>query len=209
MDIFNFAGTVVLITASGALAPGPLFFATISHGSRFGAKSGLIFSISHTMVEFAIVLLLAFGLLSVSSEPLVQLAVGVAGGVMLLFFGSKQIYESVSSSFEERFSRPITQRNLVFLGIFLTGLNPFFLVWWLTAGAQLILLALEFGSIPGVLLMYAFHVWMDYLWLTSIAHFSEKGRSIIGLRPYRIMMAIFGALLIYFGLSFIVGSTSL
>ncbi|MCK4498393.1 LysE family transporter [Candidatus Bathyarchaeota archaeon] len=209
MDIFNFAGTVVLITASGALAPGPLFFATISHGSRFGAKSGLIFSISHTMVEFAIVLLLAFGLLSVSSEPLVQLAVGVAGGVMLLFFGSKQIYESVSSSFEERFSRPITQRNLVFLGIFLTGLNPFFLVWWLTAGAQLILLALEFGSIPGVLLMYAFHVWMDYLWLTSIAHFSEKGRSIIGLRPYRIMMAIFGALLIYFGLSFIVDSTSL
>lgn len=209
MDVFNFAGTVVLITASGALAPGPLFFATISHGSRFGAKSGLIFSISHTMVEFAIVLLLAFGLLSVSSEPLVQLAVGVAGGVMLLFFGSKQIYESVSSSFEERFSRPITQRNLVFLGIFLTGLNPFFLVWWLTAGAQLILLALEFGSIPGVLLMYAFHVWMDYLWLTSIAHFSEKGRSIIGLRPYRIMMAIFGALLIYFGLSFIVDSTSL
>ena len=209
MDIFNFAGTVVLITASGALAPGPLFFATISHGSRFGAKSGLIFSISHTMVEFAIVLLLAFGLLSVSSEPLVQLAVGVAGGVMLLFFGSKQIYESVSSSFEERFSRPIIQRNLVFLGIFLTGLNPFFLVWWLTAGAQLILLALEFGSIPGVLLMYAFHVWMDYLWLTSIAHFSEKGRSIIGLRPYRIMMAIFGALLIYFGLSFIVDSTSL
>ncbi len=209
MDIFNFAGTVVLITASGALAPGPLFFATISHGSRFGAKSGLIFSISHTMVEFAIVLLLAFGLLSVSSEPLVQLAVGVAGGVMLLFFGSKQIYESVSSSFEERFSRPITQRNLVFLGIFLTVLNTYFLVWWLTAGAQLILLALEFGSIPGVLLMYAFHVWMDYLWLTSIAHFSEKGRSIIGLRPYRIMMAIFGALLIYFGLSFIVDSTNL
>ena len=209
MDVFDFAGIVILITASGALAPGPLFFATISHGSRFGAKTGLIFSISHTIVEFAIVLLLAFGLLRVASEPVVRLAVGVVGGVMLFFFGSKQVYESVSSSFEEKFSKPMIQRNLFFLGMSLTGLNPFFIVWWLTAGAQLILLALEFGSIFGVLLMYAFHVWMDYLWLTSIAHFSEKGRNIIGLRPYKVLMVAFGGVLIYFGLSFLLGSLSL
>ncbi|UCD96522.1 MAG: LysE family transporter [Candidatus Bathyarchaeota archaeon] len=209
MDLVDFVGTVILITASGALAPGPLFFATISHGSRFGAKSGFLFSISHTIVEAAIVLLLALGLLSVANEPVVRLVVGVAGGGMLLFFGSKQVYDSVSSSFEERFAKPMNRRNLVFLGISLTGLNPFFLVWWLTAGAQLILLALEFGSMLGVLLMYVFHVWMDFVWLTSVAYFSEKGRSVIGLRPYRILLMVFGAFLIYFGFSFIVGSVGL
>jgi threonine/homoserine/homoserine lactone efflux protein len=209
MDLFDFAGTVILITASGALAPGPLFFATISHGSRFGARSGFLFSIAHTIVEATIVLLLALGLLNVANEPMVRLVVGVAGGGMLLFFGAKQVYESSSSSFEDKLTKPMSRRNLMFLGISLTGLNPFFIVWWLTAGAQLILLALEFGSMLGVLLMYVFHVWMDYVWLTSVAHFSEKGRSIIGLKPYRIILTVFGMLLIYFGISFIISSASL
>jgi len=59
MELLNFIVTVVLVTASGALAPGPLFFATVSHGTRSGAKGGLAFSIGHTLVEFPLVLLLA------------------------------------------------------------------------------------------------------------------------------------------------------
>ena len=48
MDALNLAVTIILVTASGALAPGPLFFVTISHGANFGIKSGLLFSIAHT-----------------------------------------------------------------------------------------------------------------------------------------------------------------
>ncbi len=52
MDLFSFVVTVIILTASGALAPGPLFFATITHGTKHGAKSGLIFSIAHTEEKF-------------------------------------------------------------------------------------------------------------------------------------------------------------
>ena len=68
MDILGFIATVILLTASGALAPGPLFFQTISQGTKTGARSGLIFSIAHTIVEFSLIMLLTFGLLAVKNE---------------------------------------------------------------------------------------------------------------------------------------------
>lgn len=206
MDTLNFIATVILITASGALAPGPLFFTTISHGTRSGAKGGLIFSISHTLVEFTIVILLALGLLTIANEPIVKLTVGIAGGIVLIGFGAAQIRQSLVSAFDETKSKRVTTKNLLLVGLTFTGLNPFFIVWWLTAGAQLILLALEFAALAGVVFMYVCHVWMDYVWLTSIAHFAKMGTNIIGFKWYRIMMAIFGAVLIYFGLTFLITS---
>ena len=213
MDALNFVATVILLTASGALAPGPLFFATISHGAKSGAKSGLMFSIAHTLVEFTLVMLLAWSLLAVAKEPavspIVNLTVGVAGGVVLLVFGAMQIRDSLTSRFGETRSGRVATRNLLLIGLAFTGLNPFFVVWWLTVGANLILLSLEFASLAGVVFMYICHVWMDYAWLTSVAHFSKMGTNIIGFKWYRLIMAVFGAVLIYFGLSFFINSLSL
>jgi len=208
MDALNFVAYVILITASGALAPGPLFFVTISHGARSGAKSGLVFSIAHTLVEFALVMLLALGLLTVANEPIVKLTVGFAGGIVLLVFGVMQIRGSLTSKFGETKSGGVATRNLLLIGLAFTGLNPFFIVWWLTVGASLILLSLEFASLAGVVFMYVCHVWMDYAWLTSVAHFSKMGTNIVGFKWYRLIMAVFGAVLIYFGLTFLVSSLS-
>jgi len=208
MDALNFVATVIFITASGALAPGPLFFVTISHGARSGAKSGLVFSIAHTLVEFTLVMLLAGGLLTVANEPIVKPTVGVAGGIVLLLFGAMQIRDSLTSKFSEAKSGRVATRNLLLIGLAFTGLNPFFIVWWLTVGANLILLSLEFASLAGVVLMYVCHVWMDYAWLTSVAHFSKMGTNIVGFKWYRLLMAVFGAVLIYFGLNFLINSLS-
>ena len=206
MDALNFVATVILVTASGALAPGPLFFVTISHGSRSGAKSGLVFSVAHTLIEFTLVMLLACGLLTVANEPTVKLVVGVAGGIVLLVFGAMQIRESLLSKFGEPTSERAASRNLLLIGLTFTGLNPFFIVWWLTVGAQLIIMSLEFASLAGIVLMYVCHVWMDYVWLTAVAHFAKMGTNVMGFKWYRLMLVAFGAILIYFGLTFLVGS---
>jgi threonine/homoserine/homoserine lactone efflux protein len=206
MDIPSFAVTVVLITVSGALAPGPLFFMTISQGAKSGARSGLLFSVSHTLVEFSLVLVLALGLLSVASEPMVRVVVGVAGGVTLLVFGVLQIRGSLKFQSDEPKVSGRSGRSLLFIGLAFTGLNPYFVVWWLTIGANLILLALEFGGLVGVLFMYVCHVWMDYAWLTLLAALAKRGARVLRFRWYRILMAVFGVVLIYFGLSFLVDS---
>lgn len=208
MDVLNFVATVILLTASGALAPGPLFFVTISQGAKFGAKSGLVFSIAHTLVEFTLVMLLALGLLTVANQPIVKLGIGVVGGVVLLVFGVMQIRSALTSKFDETKSERLATRNFLLIGLAFTGLNPFFIVWWLTVGANLILLALAFASLAGVVFMYVCHVWMDYVWLTLVAHFAKMGTNVVGFKWYRLLMAVFGAVLIYFGLTFLINSLS-
>jgi threonine/homoserine/homoserine lactone efflux protein len=203
MDVLHFVSTVILITASGALAPGPLFFATVSHGVRLGAKSGFVFSIAHSIVESALILLLASGLVPVANESIIKIAIGVAGGVVLLFFGVMQIRGALTSNYRETTQKDVTTQNLLLTGLVFTGLNPFFIVWWLTAGANLILLALEFGSFAGVAFMFLCHVWIDFVWLTLVAHFAKMGTNVIGRSWYRVIMAVFGLALIYYGLTFL------
>lgn len=210
MEILNFLVTVVIVTASGALAPGPLFFAAISHGTKSGAKGGLAFSIGHTLVELPLVLLLAlvFGEIAseVAGEPAVKLSTGMAGGLVLLIFGAMQIRHFLTSKSDTPDYGGIIPRNPLLLGLIFTGLNPYFIVWWLTVGSKLVVDAFAFGALLGVLLMYVSHVWMDYAWLTTVAHLARVGTKIIGTRWYRAAMTLFGAVLVYFGLTFLMSA---
>jgi threonine/homoserine/homoserine lactone efflux protein len=206
MDIFSFIITIVVVTASGALAPGPLFFVNIAHRTKSGAKGGLAFSVGHTLVEFSLVVLLALGLSTVVNEPTVKSIVGIIGGAFLLVFGLLQI---------RRFLLPKTvavarnagpSRNPLLLGSIFTGLNPYFIIWWLTVGVKLIWDSVNFASWVGVILMYIAHVWMDYVWLTGTAYLAKRGRSLVGSHGYRIAMVAFGAILVCFAVYFLLSS---
>jgi len=204
MDLLSFVAIVVLITASGALAPGPMFFATISQGAKTGAKTGLLFSIAHTLVEFSLIMLLTLGLLTIANKPIVKIIIGIAGGLALITFGFIQIYTAYNTRFDKKNETVPSNRYLFFLGIIFTGLNPYFIIWWLTAGARLIILALEFAALAGVIFMFICHVWMDYAWLIGLSHFAKKGTNLLGSKWYRYLMVIFGGILIYFGLNFLI-----
>jgi len=204
MNPLNFAATIVLVTASGALAPGPLSFSAISHGAKLGARGGLSFAVGHTLFEFPLIILLALGLNNIVSEPAVGLLTGVIGGLALLVFGAMQIHDCLTSRFGVPKSRGTVFQNPILIGLGLTGLNPFFIVWWFTAGLELIQISLTLMGLLGVLFMYICHVWMDYAWLTAVAHFARVGINMIGARWYRAITAFFGVVLIYFGITFIV-----
>lgn len=205
MDLISFAITVIILTASGALAPGPLFLVTITQGLESGTKSGIIFSIAHTIIEFTLVMLLALGFLNVASEPAVRFAVGIAGGAALIVFGVMQIQSSFNKTNETK-TEKTASRNLFVIGMALTGLNPYFIIWWLTIGANLIILALEFLGLGGVIFMYICHVWIDYVWLTLVSGFAKKSAKFLHHKLYRLMIAVFGIVLIFFGLSFLINA---
>jgi len=209
MDLFSFIATIVIVTASGALAPGPLFFATVSQGAKHGPKTGLVFSVAHTVVEFSLIMLFALGLLTIASEPIVKVVIGIAGGIVLILFGIFQIRNSFKSDLVEAKKPKSSYKHLFLLGLAFTGLNPYFILWWLTVGGQLIIIALEFAALLGVVFMFLCHVWMDYVWLTGVAYFAKKGTNVIGLKWYKPLMIIFGVVLIYFGSTFILGATGI
>ena len=206
MDIFEFIVTIVVVTASGALAPGPLFFVNIAHATKSGAKGGIAFSIGHSIVEFSLVMLLALGLSTLVNEPAVKSIIGVIGGTFLLVFGVLQIHQFLISKSKVFGGKSIPSKNPLLLGLIFTGLNPYFIIWWLTAGLKLISDSVIFASWAGVLLMYVAHVWMDYVWLGATAYLAKRGTSLVGSRGYRIVMAVFGGILVYFGLSFLISA---
>jgi len=202
MDLLGFIITVILLTASGALAPGPLFFQTISQGAKTGARSGLIFSLAHTLVEFSLIMLLAFGLLAVRNEVFLRNSIGMIGGIVLIAFGSYQIYGVLKKKQLEQ-KQEVPSHRLFFIGLLFTALNPYFIIWWLTVGSNLILLALELAALTGVIFMFLCHVWMDYVWLIAVSHFAKKGVNALGSKWYQAFIGVFGVILIYFGVSFL------
>jgi len=136
--MLGLAVTTILVTASGALSPGPLFFALITHGARSGAKGGLGFAVAHTLIELPLVILLALGFLTVASQPAVKVITGIAGGLTLILFGGMITRESLISKTGQPSFAGVTSRNPLILGLLFTGLNPYFIIWWLTIGVKLV-----------------------------------------------------------------------
>jgi hypothetical protein len=64
--------------------------------------------------------------------------------------------------------------------------------------------ALLLASMFGLAFMFAMHIWMDYVWLTSIAHMARKGVNILGNRYYSLLIVGLSVALIYLGTVFIV-----
>jgi threonine/homoserine/homoserine lactone efflux protein len=205
MNLLEFIATVVVVTASGALAPGPLFFGLLVQGSKQGARSGFYSAIGHTLVEFPLVIALALGLLAAANQPTIKFAIGLVGGGGLIGFGALQIYQTIrNKATQETGSKTETLRaSSLVLGLALTGFNPYFILWWLTIGSVLIVEALAFAAIVGVLIMYVSHVWMDYAFLTAIAHMAKKGKNVVGSKYYKFALIAFGVILVYFGVTFV------
>lgn len=202
-----FLATVVVVTASGALAPGPLFAANLLQGTKGGMRSGFMISVGHTLVELPLVTLIALGISSMMSFPGFSLVVGLVGGCALIGFGLVQIVGAARHQIKlDEVQEAGIQKKALVLGVGLTALNPYFILWWLTVGLGLVVQAVELGALLGVLIMYVSHVWMDYAWLTGTAYLSARGRMLIGGRGYRLLLLGLAAFLIYFGVGFIARS---
>jgi len=202
MSVLDLFVTVTAVTVSGALSPGPIFFSTILEGTKHGTKAGLVFSITHAFVEFPLVILLASGFVAIS-QPAIKVVVGISGGLVLLFLGLQQARAALRHSLSSGGQQKSKHTSLFVTGLVLNALNPFFIVWWLTIGAKLVLGALAFGSLGGVLLMYAFHVWIDFVWLSLVSYLAMKGINLLGSRGYRLLLGFFGCALILFGIVFL------
>ncbi|MBS7611423.1 LysE family transporter [Candidatus Bathyarchaeota archaeon] len=202
MDISSFILYVSVITISGALSPGPLTVATIIHGSKGGLKAGLGCALGHTIVELPLVILIWFGLLSLISQTVKQF-LGIVGGLALIVFSMLQLRGSLKLSQSSSNSEVSLERGSILTGIMLSGLNPYFLLWWFSIGSVLVYEAMDLGLIQGLTIMYISHVWLDYLWLGLLAYLSKYGRKILGLKIYRYILMLFSLILMVFGVSWI------
>ncbi len=199
-QIPEFALTVILISASGVMAPGPLFTANIVQGIRGGGKTGIQMAIGHTIVELPLVILLGIGVFSFEIFPEFRTVISILGAIVLFVFAGIQIKTTLQRN-ERRYFNP--KHGAIFTGVILSALNPFFIIWWLSIGLKLISDAMLVWAFAGILIVFLLHIWMDFVWLYSIAHIASKSTKILSNRNYKILMIILSSMLIYFGISFI------
>ena len=199
-EIFGFLGLVIVISASGVMSPGPLFAANVMYGLREGKISGIKMAIGHTIVEFPLILLLGVGFFSIESVPEIRTVITILGAAGLFGFAILQI-RAVT---KEKFSIETKAGQGPFVtGILLSALNPFFIIWWLTIGLVLISESIQNFGIIGIVILFLFHIWMDYAWLFTIAAFSSKAKNYLSKRNFKIIIVGLSIVLIYFGIDFL------
>ncbi len=204
MDLVDFGVQVIAVSASGVLAPGPLFFTNMLYGTKQGTRSGLKMAYGHTVVELPLVILLAAGLFSTAFASQYASTIGLIGGVAIIGFAAVQIID-VARKKRGLVQSPVAvgSKSPFVAGIALSALNPFFLVWWFTVGLKLITDSAMFGLAAGIAILFGLHIWMDYAWLVTTAYLASRGSSVLKSRYYPLLLLALAAVLVYYGITYV------
>jgi threonine/homoserine/homoserine lactone efflux protein len=199
-ELIGFGIMVIAISASGVMSPGPLFSANIIYGLKEGKVAGLKIAVGHTIVEFPLIVLLGTGIITTNIFPDYRIIITIIGALGIFAFAGLQIRSLLQKNIQKNLK---SSRGPILTGIFLSVLNPFFIVWWLTIGFKLITESIEIWGFIGIIVLFLFHIWMDYVWLYIVAFFSSKTRNFLSNRNYKILIISLTVILIYFGIEFL------
>lgn len=87
-------------------------------------------------------------------------------------------------------------------GAVTSAANPYFWIWWLTVGSSLVLEALVAGPLAVIAFMTG-HWASDFGWFSLVAIGGARGKTVLSVRQYRIILAACGVFLLFFGASYI------
>lgn len=181
---------------SGAIIPGPLLTVTINESLRRGAKVGPQIASGHALLELALVIAIFYGLGTYITWPAVKGTIGIVGGVFLFWMAYGILKESLNSATLD-YSGGATVKGLRpwVAGITVTALNPYWFLWWATAGAGALMLATNQGVL-GAICFYLGHVLSDYIWFTFVAFTVARGKRLFTPMVYRLVLGVCGFFLV-------------
>ena len=208
MNVLDYSIEVMALSASGVLAPGPLFFANLAYATRNDKWSGVKVAYGHTIVELPLIIILAAGLFTFDTAKKYAGVVGLIGGIAILAFAGLQIASIIKKKRGYDRLNIASSKGPFIVGIVLSALNPFFILWWFTVGLKLIADSAAFGVATGVAILFALHIWMDYAWLGSTAYLASKGAIALKSKYYSTLLMGLTLVLIYYGISFVLQAVS-
>ena len=169
-DFGLFLASVVLISMSGVLLPGPLFAVTIEKASK-RKTAGALIALGHGVIEFPLMFLIFFVLSQFVVPDSVRSAIGLVGGALMIYMGA----QAFRNRKKEEKAQADSKRDSLLAGIWTTAANAGFILWWLTVGTALILNAQLFGFL-GFSVFAGVHWLCDFVWYTIIAFGIFKSR---------------------------------
>lgn len=209
-DLLLVASTWWLVSLSGVLMPGPVSALAISEGARRGVAAGPLITAGHGAAEAAMVAALAVGLNRFLAQPGVVGAIGVLGGLVLLWMG----WGIVKASCAPRPDTPgigetsalaveHTPGSLIRAGMLITVGNPYWLLWWATVGAAYFVAFARFGLAAVAVLFLVGHLALDLGWTSFLALVVGAGRGRVPERVYRIVLTACGVFVMVMSVYFV------
>ncbi|MEA3351003.1 MAG: LysE family transporter [Chloroflexota bacterium] len=193
MSFLFFLSEAVFISLSGVMAPGPITAVAVGKGSEKPA-AGVWIAVGHGLVEIPLMLAVYFGIGHLFENEGVKAAVGILGGLFILWMGIGMLRGIRQGAIPPggEFRSPLVA------GIILSIGNPYFLIWWLTVGAALILRSVEYGFLGFI--AFAIGHWLcDLLWDSFLSVLSFHGGQFFGKRFQQTVFALSGIMLLFFG----------
>ncbi|MHB1316170.1 MAG: LysE family transporter [Christensenellales bacterium] len=192
---------------SGAMMPGSLLTYTIRQSLSQGPKSGFIIILGHALLELVLLVLIFLGLDIILQSQAAQIGIGIVGGLFLLYMGFSMILQSarnkVSVQMEEG---KASAGNMFFSGIAISAASPYFLLWWAVIGLSFVMQSYNALGYLGVAVYFIGHMTADVLWYGAVSCLVGTTRRFIKATIYRIIIAVLGGLLVFFGGSFVYGA---
>jgi len=195
-----FLAMVGIVSLSGVIMPGPVFAATIARGYH-DSRAGLKIALGHAAIEIPLIIAIFLGLDYVFQDRAIFAAIGIMGGVLLVYMG----YQMIRTRRETMIQEEESQYGAFIAGVITTITNPYFFLWWATIGAALIATAVDFGLI--ILPFFALvHIGCDFCWehLVSFSVFKTKG--MWNRERHQFLFIVAGTIMLIFGIYFISSS---
>lgn len=210
-EIFQiFIGSMV-VAFSGALVPGPMLTLVISSVAKKGFWTSFFIVLGHSLLELIVLVCFLFGVLKFLSDPLIAKIIGILGGVFLLYMGIDIIISIFRKKFAIDFKSVLKQKTinrkstaaLVFQGILISLMNPYWFIWWISIGAAFLLKSMEF-NFAGVSTFYIGHISADFIWYLFIGFLVNTGRRFFNQKVYNGILISCSIFLFYLGIKFII-----
>lgn len=199
-NIWVFFASTIIISLSGVMTPGPVFAAAVAKGYK-DERAGIKIALGHGLVEFPLMALILVSLGYIFENDMVKLGIGLIGGTLLLFLGASMIRSRKVVADEEHEFLPY---DSIVAGALTTATNPYFLLWWATVGAVLVLNAQYFG--PIVVVVFAVVHWScDLVWYTFTSVLVFRTKHLWTPRVQEVIFGTCGAIMMFFGAYFLLG----
>lgn len=211
MILLDMGLQIILVSVSGVLTPGPLFFANLALSKYGGFWSGIKIAIGHTMVELPLIILFSIPFIVISSLNMtysIIKVISIIGGASLIGFGILYVVRTVSKNENRTYTfKPSRIENPFLAGILFTSINPFFFLWWISVGVKLISDSITLLGYPvGIAFLFLMHIWMDYAWLGISSYFASRGIKVIGSHYHKFINILLTLPLFYYGINFMLST---
>ena len=197
LNVPLFLASVVVISLSGVMMPGPVMAVTIAKGRESG-NAGIFIALGHGVIEIPLMFVIYLGFAQFFVNETVTRVIGLIGGGMLVYMGL-QMFRTRYQGIEERKKTSISS---LFSGVLTTGANPYFFLWWATIGTVLVINSTLFGLV-GFLLFAVVHWLCDFFWCLFVSKAVHKSRKFWNTRMHQIVFGICAAILVVFGVWFV------